>query len=301
MKIEKWLGKNLASSYKGKTFLITGGNSGIGYEFAKLLTRFDANVIITVRNDKRGEEAKNSILKEYPSASIRVMHLDLADFSSINEFSDTIKKEKIDIDYFFNNAGVYRLPYSLTPQGLEVQTGTNFVGTLLLMNNLIDYFLSLKHEVKICFTGSVTSYYYKLSYNHFYPDENDKPIHTYANTKTMTIHMYHYFLEKYQDTNLEFYLAHPGSTYTPLIAKGYKNQAIRLLGRRFMKIFFHMPNKACLTYAYVLKDIPNGSFIVPRGIGELSGYPKLARLKKKYLYDYLKTIDIGNKLIEEHS
>ena len=300
MKVNKWIDKYLPSDLSGHTFLITGGNSGIGFELAKIIASKNGNLILAIRNMKKGEEAKKVLLEINSNANITLLELDLSDFDSIERFTNYIIKNNIDIDYLFNNAGVYRLPYSLTKQGIEIQTGTNYIGTLMLMNNLITYLTSLPHHVKVTFVNSVTTYYYRLDHNHFFPTEKDNPIHTYANTKTMTTHMFYYFLKKYENTNVSFYLAHPGSTYTPLIAKGYQNQAIRLLGRKFMKIFFHLPNKACLVYAMVLRDIPNGSYIGPRGPLQMSGYPKLLKFKNKYIKNYEKTIEIGLETISTH-
>ena len=300
MKVKTWIDNNLPKDLSNKTFLITGGNSGIGFELAKIVVSLNGKLIIAVRNLERGQKAKQELLEVNKDASIDIMELDLADFNSIDRFTNNIIKNNIDIDYLYNNAGVYRLPYSLTKQGIEIQTGTNYIGTLLLMNNLLDYLLGLKHEVRITFVGSVTTYYHKLDFDHFWPTEKDKPIHTYANSKTMTTHMFYDFLKKYEGTNLKFFLAHPGSTYTPLIAKGYQNHAIRLLGRKFMRIFFHLPPKACLVYAMVMTDIPNGSYIGPRGPLELSGFPKLIKIKKKRLLNYEKTVEIGLDCISTH-
>ena len=300
MKVKSWIKKYLPSDLTNKTFLITGGNSGIGFELAKIIASLNGKLILTVRNMARGEEAKKALKEINRKADITLLELDLADFNSIHSFTNHIIRNNVDIDYLFNNAGVYRLPYSLTKQGIEIQTGTNYIGTLLLMNNLIDYLKQLSHEVKVCFVNSVTTYYYKYDPEHFFPSEKDKPIHTYANSKSMTTHMFYYFFKKYENTNLKFYLAHPGSTYTPLIAKGYKNHAIKLLGRRFMKIFFHKPEKACLVYASVIRDIPNGSYIGPRGPLEMSGFPKLLKIKNKYIKDYQRTIDLGNETIISH-
>ena len=300
MRVNKWIEKYLPSDLSGDTFLITGGNSGIGFELAKIIASLHGKLILTVRNMEKGEQAKQELLKLNPNANITLLKLDLADFDSINQFTDYIIKNNIDIDYLFNNAGVYRLPYSLTKQEIEIQTGTNYIGTLLLMNNLIGYLRKLPHHVKVTFVNSVTTYYYKLDFNHFWPDEKDKPIHTYANTKTMTTHMFYYFYKKYENTNVSFYLAHPGSTYTPLIAKGYQNQTIRLLGRKFMKVFFHLPNKACLVYANSIRDIPNGSYTGPRGPLQMSGFPKIYKLKNKQIKNYEKTIELGNEAIATH-
>ena len=300
MKIKTWIDNNLPKDLSGKSFLITGSNSGIGYELAKIVASLNGRLYLAVRNLSKGEEAKKELLKINPNAKIDVLELNLADFASIDKFSHYIITNKIDIDYFYNNAGVYRLPYSLTKQCIETQLGTNYIGTLLLMDNLVDYLLSLPHKVKITFVNSVVTYYYKYNIDHFFPTEKDKPIKTYANTKTMTTHMFYYFYKKYEGTNLSFYLAHPGSTFTPLIAKGYQNQSIRYLGRRFMKTFFHLPPKACLVYASVIKDIPNGSYIVPRGLLEMTGFPKLKKIKEKQIKDYEKTVDIGEETISIH-
>lgn len=299
MSVQRWINKYLPSDLSGESFVITGANSGIGFELAKIIAKLNGTLYLTVRNKERGEKAKKELLEINPKANITLLDLDLSDFNSIDRFTDYIIKNNIDIDYLYNNAGVYRLPYSLTKEGIEIQTGTNYIGTLYLMNNLIDYLRKLPHQVKVGFVNSVTTYYYKLDFDHFFPSPKDKPIHTYANSKTMTTHMFYYFYKKYENTNVNFYLAHPGSTYTPLIAKGYKNHAIKLLGRKFMKIFFHLPPKACLVYANMIRNIPNGSYTGPRGPLQMSGYPKIYKIKPKQIKNYKKTIEIGIETIDE--
>ena len=97
--IKRWLDKNFTANLENKTVVITGANSGIGYYVAYLCAYYKANVIMAIRNLKRGEDAKNKILNELPDAKVSLMQLDLASIESILAFTNKIKNEQIDVSY----------------------------------------------------------------------------------------------------------------------------------------------------------------------------------------------------------
>ena len=82
-----WTTNNIPSQ-QGKTFLITGANSGLGFEATKVLSKKEAHIIMTARNLQKGNEALEVIKKENPNAKVDLMQLDLADFYSIRNFSN---------------------------------------------------------------------------------------------------------------------------------------------------------------------------------------------------------------------
>ena len=106
--IKRWLDKNFTANLENKTVVITGANSGIGYYVAYLCAYYKANVIMAIRNLKRGEDAKNKILNELPDAKVSLIQLDLASIESILAFTNKIKNEQIDVDVFYNNAGILK-------------------------------------------------------------------------------------------------------------------------------------------------------------------------------------------------
>ena len=97
---------------KGKTVIVTGGNSGIGLESCRILAQAGANVVMTSRSVESGQKAAENIVAA-EDGSLRVMKLDLADFHSIVEFVENLENEDINhIDVLLNNAGVMAIESS---------------------------------------------------------------------------------------------------------------------------------------------------------------------------------------------
>lgn len=121
----------------GKTYIVTGGNSGIGYATAEHLAKQGANVVIACRRIAEGEKAKTLILKLNPSAKIEIMKLDLADLKSIRNFVNVFLAKHNELHGLVNNAGVMYTPQSKTKDGFETQFGTNHLGHYLLTELLL--------------------------------------------------------------------------------------------------------------------------------------------------------------------
>ena len=101
----------------GKTAIITGANSGIGLEAAKVFADRGAQIVMAVRDTQKGEAARDLILTTNKEAAISVMKLDLADLASVHEFADRFKEQHDSLNLLINNAGVMTPPYSKTKDG----------------------------------------------------------------------------------------------------------------------------------------------------------------------------------------
>lgn len=121
-----------------KTILVTGANSGIGYEATRLFAKKNAEVIMACRSMERAQLAFDTIRAEFPQAKLVILPLDLGSFSSIRHFALDVKKKYDTIDVLLNNAGVMMLPYGVTVDGLERQQGINHFGHFLLTQLLFD-------------------------------------------------------------------------------------------------------------------------------------------------------------------
>lgn len=293
MSIEKWISKNInKSNFENKNVFITGGNSGIGFELARHCAKLGSNIFLLCRNETKAKDAITSLQQEFPKCNIRFIKLDLASFSSIENAAKEI--QKYDVDHFVNNAGVFRLPYSKTENDFEIVMGTNYLGTLYLSNLLLPYFQRLKHKVHMLYVSSLTTRYNKIDYKDFFMENRYKPMKIYARSKRAINNMFCYFEEKYANSNIVFDLSHPGGTYSPLIQKGYRKKAFHTIAKGFMKVAFHTPRKASLSMLYALNMDQNNT-TGPRGIFEISGYPKKCNLPIDK--DYQHCVEIGNKLI----
>src|SRR3954470_2936645 len=125
----KWTAQDLPR-LDGRTFVVTGANSGIGFAAARELGRAGARVVLAVRDVARGEAAAAAV-----DGETEVRQLDLADLASVHAFADAWEG---DLDVLVNNAGVMAVPERRTKDGFEMQLGTNHLGHFALTNLLLD-------------------------------------------------------------------------------------------------------------------------------------------------------------------
>ena len=123
-----WLKRNADISLKGKTVVVTGANSGVGFKTAETMLYLGADVIMACRNLQRANAARDVLAAGYPGSAVSVMELDLADLSSIDAFVGEIRRRGTDIDVFVNNAGVFHQPGRKTKDGFDLVIGTNWFG-----------------------------------------------------------------------------------------------------------------------------------------------------------------------------
>ena len=127
---------------QGKVVIVTGGNSGLGYESVKELAAKGAEVIMASRNASKAEAAIKDILAAYPNANIKPMALDLADLSSVRAFSEAFHEDYDRLDILMNNAGIMAIPQGKTADGFEMQFGTNHLGHFALTGLLLDLLIA---------------------------------------------------------------------------------------------------------------------------------------------------------------
>jgi NAD(P)-dependent dehydrogenase (short-subunit alcohol dehydrogenase family) len=122
---------------EGKKYIVTGGNSGIGFATVEQLAKQGANVILACRKISEGEKARSRILLNIPNAKIEIMNLDLSDLSSVRRFAEDFCNKNSELHGLVNNAGVMFTPEGKTKDGFETQFGTNHLGHFLLTELLL--------------------------------------------------------------------------------------------------------------------------------------------------------------------
>jgi len=126
----------------GRTYLVTGANSGLGFETAKALAGKGAQVVIACRDAERAQSAVREIEKEMPGVEVSTIALDLASLESIRSCCEKFKKNHGELHGLINNAGVMALPERRTADGFEMQFGTNHLGHFALTAQLIEPLLA---------------------------------------------------------------------------------------------------------------------------------------------------------------
>lgn len=276
----KWLAKNASTSLKGKTVLITGANSGIGFKEAELMVYLGARVIMACRNPQKAQAAREALLQEYPNADIDTMQLDMASFASIDRFAETLLQDKTDIDYFVNNAGVFYQPHQKTADGLELVLGTNYIGVYYLTEKLLPYLQTLPHEVGYINTVSIIHKIAKIKYDNFYYTKKYKNFGAYARSKLCLARYTYALASRCVDTNIRVWMIHPGIAMTPLGLNAFGGKVKG--AATFARGLFNTPEKSALALPYLTaRQGAVGSLIGPRALFGGWGYPKNNRIVRK--------------------
>ncbi|XP_038662180.1 WW domain-containing oxidoreductase isoform X2 [Scyliorhinus canicula] len=122
----------------GKVVIVTGANSGIGYETARSLALHGAQVVLACRNRARASEATQKILEEWHKAKVEAMTLDLSSLSSVRQFAETYKAMNLPLHVLICNAGVFGSSWQMTEDGLETTFQVNHLGHFYLVQLLQD-------------------------------------------------------------------------------------------------------------------------------------------------------------------
>ncbi len=257
----------------GKSFLITGGTSGIGREAALELARAGANVTITARDAAKGAAVVAEIAKERVDCRL----LDLTDMESVKKFAKEFTKP---VDVLILNAGVMATPFSLTKDGFEMQMGTNHLGHFalagLLREKVSERIVAVSSQMhRAARVSTITEDELRNrcrgigAYN---------PWSAYALSKLANLLFIHEF-ERRSTRNswgIEAVAAHPGYAATNLISgASVQDRAGALANAIFAQSAARgaLPTLCAATYP----GLYGASYIGPDGFMEMRGFPKLTR------------------------
>lgn len=140
----KWTAQDMPDQ-SGRVAIITGANSGLGYESALALARKGATVVMAVRNLEKGAAAAQQLKAIIPDADTRIMQLDLGSLDSVRTFADEFRSSFDRLDILLNNAGVMAPPRGETADGFELQFGINHLGHFALSGLLLDMLAATTH------------------------------------------------------------------------------------------------------------------------------------------------------------
>lgn len=201
----------------GKLAVVTGANSGIGFETALVLAGKGARVVLACRSEDKAQLAAKKIVLEYPKAIVECMPLDVADLSSVREFAQTLKAKYNKLDLLVNNAGVMALPYSKTKDGFEMQFGTNHLGHFALTGLLLDT-LSASPFARVVTVSSNAHKAGKMRFKDLHWESGYGRWSAYGMSKLANLLFCYEFARKIKANNLNIrsVAAHPGFTETNL-------------------------------------------------------------------------------------
>jgi len=278
--MSKWTAKQIPDQ-TGRIALITGANSGIGYEAAKALAERGATVVLATRNVARGRAAIQQIQREAPSAQLEWAALDLGDLASVRACADDIRRRFPRLDLLINNAGVMMPPRrEQTRDGHELQFGTNHLGHFALTTALLE---RLEHTAGSRVVNVSSS---AQNFGRFELDDLDwtrrrfRRMASYGASKIanmlFTLELQRRLAERGAPTISN--ACHPGWTATNL-------QRSSPLARLLNPLFAMRPWQGALPtlYAATSPDAIGGCYYGPDGLGTLRGYPTINKPAKASL------------------
>jgi NAD(P)-dependent dehydrogenase (short-subunit alcohol dehydrogenase family) len=272
--MEKWTADQITDQ-SGRNFIVTGANSGLGFETARELARHGGWVVLAARNEAKGLDAVARIKAEQPRAAVEFRALDLADLESVRAFAASFVRGGSAVDVLINNAGVMFPPRRLTPQGFESQFATNHLGHFALSGLLYDT-IRRGRDARVV---TVTSNLHKGGSIHFDDLSGEKsysPQAFYQQSKFANV-LFGLELDRRlraAGASVKSTLAHPGYSATNL-----QRSAQSGLLRAVMQIGNHLVAQSAAMgaldelYAAVAPSAEGGKVYGPDGFREMRGYP----------------------------
>ncbi len=257
----------------GKTVLITGANTGIGLETARVMAQRGARVLLGCRDEAKADAALQAIRKSAPNADLQWIELDLANLASIKAAANTVMSERR-LDLLINNAGVMMPPKTLTADGFELQFGVNHLGHFALTGQLLPLVMSTT-GARVVNVSSLAHRNGRIDYADLNAETNYKRMERYAMSKFANILFTYELQDKLEaaGSSAISVACHPGGSNTEL-------------GRHFPKFlqFVFLPlqfvmNSAAEGALPTLRAsthgaVEGGDYYGPAGMGEFSGSAK---------------------------
>lgn len=265
----------------GKTVLVTGGNSGLGFEAVKAFALKGARVIMACRSLSRGELAKKQIFETQHTANITVMELDLTELKSIKDFAVKFKQIYAQLDVLLNNAGIMMVPYRLTKDGFESQLGTNHLGHFALTGLLLDT-LKATPKSRVVTVSSMAHKQGVMDFNNFLFESGTDytPMKAYGRSKLANL-LFTFELQRFFEANKIDCIAlaaHPGVSDTNLFNNIGSKLLLNVLKPVF-RLFIQNADMGALPELRAATDpkAKGGEFYGPDGKREVKGYPVLVQ------------------------
>lgn len=277
--MSKWTTEDMPE-LEDKKVIVTGANSGIGYEATKAFAGKKAEVVMACRSIERGKDAKQEIEKEIDEASLKVKKLDLADLESVKDFAEEYKANNEKLDILCNNAGIMAIPREETEDGFEKQFGVNHLGHFALTAKLLPA-LEKAEKPRVINQSSGLHEEGEINFDDLMHEENYDPQQVYADSKLANI-LFTYELDRKarrNGLNIKSVACHPGYSATNLQKRGPEksgNSVKKLFMKGMNKIFAQSAAKGALPmlYAATSEKAESGDYIGPDKFMNMRGYPE---------------------------
>jgi NAD(P)-dependent dehydrogenase (short-subunit alcohol dehydrogenase family) len=254
----------------GRTAIVTGANTGLGFETAKALASKGAHVVLAVRNLDKGRAAAD-LIGARTGGDVAIQELDLTSLDSIRAAADQLRSEYDTIDLLINNAGVMMTPKSTTSDGFELQFGTNHLGHFAFTGLLLDRVLAAPGS-RVVTVSSIGHRLGRIPFDDLQSEKSYSRTGAYGQSKLANLLFTYELQRQLKGTNTIAVAAHPGSSSSEL---GRNVPAwVQLV---FAPLTLQGADMGALPTLRAATDpsVLGGQYYGPGGILEMRGYPKV--------------------------
>ena len=276
-----------AGDLTGRVVLVTGANSGIGYETTRVLADHGAHVIMACRNHEKAARARDKLESQLSRSSLELLDLDLADLASVRRAAARVLDQHARLDILVNNAGVMGAPFRQTADGFELQMATNHLGHFALTGLLLDRLVTTERSRIV----TVSSHMHRVG--RIRPDDvaTTKARNTwivYSASKLANLLFVAELSRRLEAGGFRTMAlaAHPGWTRSNLAGGGValgKSRVRRRLGRMAGANFGQSAAGGALPVlcAATSSHVHNGQYVGPGGAFGMFGPPRVARPSRR--------------------
>ncbi len=276
----KWTAADVPDQ-SGRVAIVTGANSGLGFDTAAVLADKGAHVVLAVRNLDKGNQAADRIKAKSPNAVIAVQELDLTSLDSVRKAADELRSTNPRIDLLINNAGVMYVPTRETTQdGFEMQFGTNHLGHFALTGQLLDNILPVEGSRVVTVSSFGHRILARIHFDDLQLERKYNRVEAYGQSKLANL-LFTYELQrrfKLKGAPTVALAAHPGLADTELM-----RHLPGFIPDFFWRPFAQPTDMGALPTLRAATDpgAQAGQYYGPDGIGEVQGSPKVVESSKQ--------------------
>ena len=273
----KWTSEDVPGQ-QGRLAVVTGANTGLGFETAQVLAARGASVVLAVRDTEKGKRAAARIAGTAPGANVMVQPLDLTSLDSIRAAAGELRANHPRIDLLINNAGVMFPPKQTTGDGFELQLGTNHLGHFALAGLLLEQMLEVPGSRVVTVSSLAHRIRAEINFDDLQSERSYSRVAAYSQSKLANL-LFTYELQRRlpgAGTTIAV-AAHPGLAATELTRNSPAITAAlaRLISQK--AAMGALPTLRAATDPGVL----GGQYYGPGGFSGARGYPKLARSSRQ--------------------
>jgi len=210
------------NSLSGKTYVVTGANSGIGFEATRAFAARGAEVVLLCRNEERGQKALSRIQLETGNENLHLLLGDFSSLASISRLADELAARFPKIHCLCSNAGGANGSRKVTDEGFELTFATNHLSAFLLLQKLLPGLTAAAEEdqARVVFTSSYGHNNSPIDFNDLNLEDGYSTLKAYGRSKLMNLLTARELHRRYADKGIVASSFHPGAVRTSIWGKG---------------------------------------------------------------------------------